>query len=62
MWFTYGDLDAVDDLLEETEVKGLKPDDYTHTIIVNGLLIIGHTEGVEKHLAWMEEKGMHRHL
>ncbi|KAF8117186.1 hypothetical protein N665_0012s0190 [Sinapis alba] len=58
LYFKDGDLDAVDDLLEEIELKGLKPDDYTHTIIVNGLLSIGHTGGAEKHLLCMGEKGM----
>ncbi|BAB08912.1 unnamed protein product [Arabidopsis thaliana] len=53
-----GNLDAVDDLLEEIEMKGLKPDDYTHTIIVNGLLNIGNTGGAEKHLACIGEMGM----
>ncbi|CAH2046184.1 unnamed protein product [Thlaspi arvense] len=56
--FKDGNLDAVDDLLEKIEVKGLKPDDYTHTIIVNGLLSIGHTRRAEKHLACIGEMGM----
>ncbi|KAJ0252731.1 RING-H2 finger protein ATL30 [Hirschfeldia incana] len=53
-----GDLDAVDDLLEEIEIKGLKPDNCTHMIIINGLLIIGHRGGAEKHLACMGGMGM----
>ncbi|XP_010495770.1 PREDICTED: pentatricopeptide repeat-containing protein At5g46680 [Camelina sativa] len=57
LYFKDGNLDAVEDLLEEIEVKGLKLDDHTHTIIVNGLLNIGHTGGAEKHMACMGEMG-----
>ncbi|KAL1223798.1 Pentatricopeptide repeat-containing protein [Cardamine amara subsp. amara] len=58
LYFKDGNLDAVDDLLDEIDRKGLKPDDYTHTIIVHGLLSVGYTGGAEKHLACMGKMGM----
>lgn len=58
LYFKDGDLDVVDDLLEEIESKGLKFDDYMYMIIVNGLLSIGYMGGVEKYLVCLGEMGM----
>ncbi|KHN26225.1 Putative pentatricopeptide repeat-containing protein [Glycine soja] len=52
-----GRLDDVLRLLDEIEGKGLECDQYTHTIIVDGLCQAGNFVGAQRHLNYMNTLG-----
>lgn len=57
MYCKEGKLEAAYELLDEIEGVGLECDEYTHTILIDGLCKIGNIEGAQRHIKHMNVMG-----